>query len=195
MGTVTEQLLYEIGDPSCYTLPDVVCDWRFVSLEQVGVDRVRVLGARGQARPEKLKLSCTAMNGYMLSGHLVIPGAEHEEKAQCIGEAIIANGERALSMIGLPPLQESLVEVLGGAGGRESVLRISMAHDNSRALGLAALEIAPAALSMGAGIAGLGGVRKTHGGGEDCCFFSSSKKPKIGPRCSNSTCPTFFRSC
>jgi len=182
VGTVKEQLLYEIGDPAAYTLPDVVCDWRDVQVIQAGTDKVKVSGARGYARPEKLKLSCTAMNGYMMSGHLVIPGAENEEKARCIGEAIVANGERALALIGFPPLQESLVEVLGG--NRESVLRISLAHSDARALGLAALEIAPAALSMGAGIAGLGTV-SNHLAWKN--FFTTHNCFQ-GPSSSHATC-------
>ncbi len=65
VGTVKEQLLYEIHDPSRYVTPDVVVDMTTLSLEQVGHNRVRVCGVTGKPRPDTLKLNFGRIEGYV----------------------------------------------------------------------------------------------------------------------------------
>ena len=58
-GTVSEQLLYEIGDPAHYFLPDVVCDFTQVQVDQLPGDMVYVSGARGNPPTGEYKVSET----------------------------------------------------------------------------------------------------------------------------------------
>jgi hypothetical protein len=63
-ATVKEQLLYEVHDPKAYLTPDVTADFSGVNIENVGSDRVRISGASGRARPEKLKVTVGFDSGF-----------------------------------------------------------------------------------------------------------------------------------
>jgi hypothetical protein len=62
--SVTEQLLYEVGDPAAYLTPDVVADFTQVHLEEAGPDRVRITSAGGRPAPAKYKVSLAYRDGY-----------------------------------------------------------------------------------------------------------------------------------
>src|SRR5205823_2317643 len=61
---VTEQLVYEMGDPAAYITPDCIADFTTIRLEQAGKDRVRVSGVRGKPATDKLKVSVAYFYGY-----------------------------------------------------------------------------------------------------------------------------------
>ncbi len=164
--SVGEQMLYEIGDPASYILPDVVCDFRNVTIDLVGPDRVRVAGARGCVPPPSLKVSATWHDGYRMIGTVTIAGHEAAEKAERVGEAVLTRVRRMLDVRGLADFAETSIEVLGaestyGPGrrdearlSREVVLKIAARHADDKALEILAREIAPAASSMAQGLTG-----------------------------------------
>ena len=87
VGTVTAQLLYEIGGP-LYANPDVVADFSTLHVEQVGDDRVRVSGAVGHPAPEKLKVSVNLLAGWRNTMTFVLTGLDIEEKAALVRRTV-----------------------------------------------------------------------------------------------------------
>jgi hypothetical protein len=81
-ASVTEQLLYEIGDPAAYLGPDVAADFTSVELVDDGLDRVRVQGVRGAPPPEKLKVSVAYAAGWKSVGTLVYAWPDAAAKAR-----------------------------------------------------------------------------------------------------------------
>jgi hypothetical protein len=79
-GTVTAQLLYEIGGPA-YANPDVTAHFDTVALEQVAPDRVRISGVRGSAAPSTTKVALNTLGGFRNTASLVLTGLDIEEKA------------------------------------------------------------------------------------------------------------------
>ena len=79
---VTEQLVYEMGDPRAYITPDGIADFTTIQLEQVGKDRVRVSGVRGKPATGKLKVSIAYFYGYKAVGTLVYAWPDALKKAQ-----------------------------------------------------------------------------------------------------------------
>ena len=84
MPSVTEQLVYEMGDPHSYITPDVVADFTTIQLEQAGENRVRVFGIKGRPATDKLKVSIAYRAGFKAVGTLVYswPDALDESAAR-----------------------------------------------------------------------------------------------------------------
>ena len=73
-ATCKEQLLYEVHDPACYVQPDVVADFSYVTIEEVGRDTVHVQGGRGAPRTGTLKVSVGYVDGYVGEGQISYAG-------------------------------------------------------------------------------------------------------------------------
>lgn len=164
--TVGEQMLYEIGDPGAYLLPDVACDFRFVTMAQEGPDRVRVSGVKGRAPSGSLKVSATYPDGFRTMGTVTIGGRDAAAKAARTGEAILARASRLVREAGFDDFTETSMEVLGSEAiygdkarpaareSREVVLKLGARHAQEKALAILAREIAPAGTAMAQGLTG-----------------------------------------
>src|SRR5947208_3710034 len=82
VASVTEQLVYEMGDPNAYITPDGVADFTTIQLKQAGKDRVRVSGIKGKPATDKLKVSVAYFYGYKAVGTLVYAWPDALEKAK-----------------------------------------------------------------------------------------------------------------
>jgi hypothetical protein len=163
-ATVAEQMLYEIGDPRAYIVPDVVCDFTQARYEQVGQDRVRVSGAKGRPATDTYKVSTTFPDGYKLSTIFMLGGREAVAKGRHSAESIIKKTRRVFAEKGWPDYRDASIEVIGGeatygphartADSREVVVKIAAKHDQKEALALLGREIAP--MSTG-GVVGMTG--------------------------------------
>lgn len=168
-ATVGEQIVYEIGDPQAYLLPDVTADFSHVKLEQVGENRVHVTGARGRAPTGSYKVSATYPDGHRVTVSFMIGGRDAARKGQRVAEAILTKCERVLAMRGAPPFTGKSIEILGteatyGAHAsvgavREVVVKIAVTHFIKEACMFFASEIAQAATGMAPGLTGIVGGR------------------------------------
>ncbi|XP_052794703.1 uncharacterized protein LOC128227846 [Mya arenaria] len=172
-ATVAEQLLYEIGDPACYQLPDVNCDFTQVSLGDVdGHDgeAVFVSGARGVASSSQYKVSATYMDGYRMTAVCCVGGPRSKDKAERTAEAILKRTRAIFKQLKMADFSKVNIEILGSennyghnsklpAGSREAVLWLAVHHPDKRALNILAREIAPAGTGMAPGLTGIVGGR------------------------------------
>jgi len=163
-GTVAEQLIYEIGDPAAYLMPDVCCDWTGVELAADGANRVRVTGARGRAPGPRYKVSATYQDGFRATTTLTLAGGDAAEKARRASAAILAKCCRMLASRGLADFSETSVEIVGAESmygeaavpraAREVMLKIAVRHPDKRAVDLFSREVAPAITATAPGITG-----------------------------------------
>ena len=87
--TVTEQLLYEMGDPSRYLSPDVTVDFTSINLEDTNNNKVSVSNVKGMAPTDTYKVAVNYISGYKANGKLTVTAPYAKEKATKIGQVII----------------------------------------------------------------------------------------------------------
>ena len=114
-ATVKEQLLYEVHDPRAYLTPDVVADFSGVSVAAVGVDRVRLNGADGRQRPDKLKVTIGFDGGFLGEGGVSYAGPNARARAELAAEVVRERlsritrlgGDVRIDLIGLNALHQT----------------------------------------------------------------------------------------
>ena len=168
-ATVGEQIVYEIGDPQSYLLPDVLADFSHVTLSQQGENRVLVSGAKGRAPTHQYKVSATYADGYRVLVSFMLGGREASAKGTAVAHAIFEKCERVLNMRGVAGFTSTSVEMLGTettygaharyADNREVVVKMAVTHPLKEACLFFASEIAQAATGMAPGITGIVGGR------------------------------------
>ncbi|KAA8980375.1 acyclic terpene utilization AtuA family protein [Halospina sp. K52047b] len=170
-GTAAEQLVYEIDDPRAYYLPDVICDFTNVTIEEIGPDHVRISGARGLPPTHTYKVAGTWPDGHKCTVTFLLAGMDAASKAEAVASAILRKSERLIQEQGYAPYSDTSVELLGtettyGPQGRhgdtrEVVIKISATHPDKKALVIFSREIAQAGTGMTPGLTGIVGGRPT----------------------------------
>ncbi|WP_419949093.1 acyclic terpene utilization AtuA family protein [Candidatus Palauibacter sp.] len=165
-ATVTEQLLYELGDPREYITPDVIADFSTIRLRDLGGDRVRVEGVAGRPRTDQLKVSIAYHAGYKAVGTLTYAWPDAVEKARRADE--ILRGR--LAHLGLV-FDEIRTEFVGAgachgplAGGPpedlpEVMLRVGVRSPDRASVSRFSREIAPLILAGPPSVTGFAGGR------------------------------------
>lgn len=141
VGTVTAQLLYEIGSPR-YLGPDVTARFDTIELASDGADRVKILGARGEPPPTTTKIGVNSIGGYRNEMTLILTGLDIEAKAELVKSQLA------------PVLHESATWTLARTDHRDSdtqqtasalltcVVRSDSPDDIGRAFSSATVELA-----------------------------------------------------
>ena len=169
VGTVAEQMLYEIGDPQAYLLPDVVCDFSQVEIEQIKDNLVRVTGAKGLPAPSSYKVCTTYADQFRGGTNMTFYGVDAEKRAHRLAEAIFKASRKTLAQFGLPDYTETSVELIGaesqfGDGARlkdcrELSMKIAVKHRDAAGIGILLKECVGLGLATPPGLSGFAGAR------------------------------------
>lgn len=167
IGTVSEQLLYEVGDTQSYLVPDVTCDFSEIVLSQEAPDRVIVSNVKGRAPGNTYKACATYADGWRSVTLFGIYGPGAARKARLAMDQLVVRAEAMLKSAGASTPTETEIEILGAedtygahsrdTGTREVVCRIAAHFPDQRSAALFGAEgrslmtaSAPGILALGA---------------------------------------------
>ena len=166
--TVREQLLYEMGHPQSYLVPDVIADFAAIRLAADGPDRVRVSGVKGRAPTDLLKVSIAYADGFKAGGALIISGPDARAKAECFQRVFWERCRLELERAGLGLLERTCTEFVGDDAthraltpphqATEILLRLSAASSRRNRLDVFRKLLPSMILSGPSGVAVTGGA-------------------------------------
>jgi hypothetical protein len=163
--SITEQLVYEMGDPRSYITPDVVADFTSIELADDGPNRVRVFGIRGREATDKLKVSIAYRAGFKAVGTLVYAWPDALDKAKLADRVL----RERLDNMGLE-FDEILTEFVGVSATHgpltppvdeapEVQLRVGVRSSDRRSVERFTRELAPLVLNGPPSVTGFAGGR------------------------------------
>jgi hypothetical protein len=165
--TVTSQLVYEMGDPSCYITPDCIADFTSIQLKQESKERVRVSGIRGADATDTYKVSVSYKDGYKLVGQLTVAGPDAVEKAKLCADIVFdrvatdgvefAPEERFVEIVGTNVCHAGIADA--PAEPAEVILRVGAKGHDKEKLNRLGMEIVPLVTSGPPGVTGFAGGR------------------------------------
>lgn len=167
VDTVSEQLVYEMGDPNAYITPDVTANFASIELAQAGPDRVAVSGIRGRANTPFLKVSASYLAGFKASGQLTVSGPRAREKAALCADIVwkrlaragvtFAEADRSVEFLGLSSCLPGILAE--PAEPPEVVVRLGVRDANKAKVERFGKEIAPLVTAGPPGVTGFAGGR------------------------------------
>ena len=163
--TVSEQILYELGDPENYISPDVVVDFTSIKLSDLGSNRVRVTNVKGKKPTDTYKVSINYHKGYKGVGQLTVSGPNAIKKAKLIDDLIwsrlsrrgINFDKKSTEFIGYDSCHKKIGEL--SENPSEIVVRIGVMDSDRNKVNEFGKEIAPLITNGPPGVTGFSGGR------------------------------------
>ena len=165
--TVSEQLVYEIGDPADYITPDCVADFTSIKLEQAGKNRVRVYDVKGRPETEFYKVSLSYSSGYSAVGSLTYSWPDALKKAKAADKIVrkrLKNlnckfDELRTEFVGFNSCHGPLSEEIDENKINEVMLRVAVRSSEYKSVERFGREIAPLILTGPPSVTGFAGGR------------------------------------
>jgi hypothetical protein len=163
--TISEQLLYEIGDPTNYITPECIADFTTIKLEQLETNRIKVSGVKGKPATEFYKVSMSYSDGYTAVGTLTYAWPDALDKAKKADEILrtrladlgLKFDEIRTEFLGLNSCHGPIAEMPNVIN--EVVLRVGVRSHDKNAVERFGKELAPLILTGPPAVTGFAGGR------------------------------------
>ena len=163
--TVSEQIVYEIGNPKDYITPDCIADFTSINLKDDGNNRVKVFGIKGYPATEFYKVSVSYSDGYSSFGSLTYSWPDALDKAKAADSILRSRlSDLKLNFDEIRTEYQGYNACHGPLANKveelnEVVMRIGVRSHDKKSVERFGMEIAPLILTGPPGVTGFAGGR------------------------------------